>query len=117
MLVRAPIPTRSVVIALLAVAMSACGTATNRPATPPVSPAASPGGAASAALRDRAFRYAAGTHRYVVRSDATIELATDTATHRVPVTTTTTYTVTLSPAASGGFAVRGVADSFSVTRG
>lgn len=100
---------------LLVAALSACSSATGAPHTTPVTPvAAAPGGAP--VLLNRTFRYAPGVYRYRVQSDGLIELASDTATHSVPIRTTTFYTLTLSPNADGLLHMAGVADSFSVSR-
>ena len=100
---------------LLSAVAVACTSATTKPRTVP-HPSPSPD-SASAGPTSWAFRYSPGTYRYRVQSSATIELATDTATHKVPVTTTTSYTLTMLPTAGGQLAVSGIADSLVVARG
>ena len=64
------------------------------------------------------FRYTPGTRRYTVHTKATIELASDTAApQRVPVETTTRFTLTLVPRAERALALSGSVDSFTVSRG
>jgi len=112
---RASTAVASYATALLSVAAIACTSATTKPRTLP-HPVPQPASASSMPT-SWAFRYSAGTYRYTVQSSATIELATDTATHKVPVTTTTSYTLTVTPSANGQLAVSGIADSLVVARG
>lgn len=100
---------------LLSAVVAACSSATGGPPTTPAAPVPTAPGRAPIVV-NRTFRYAPGVYRYRVQSDGVIELASDTATHSVPIRTTTFYTLTLSPNADGFLSLAGVADSFSVAR-
>jgi hypothetical protein len=64
------------------------------------------------------FRYTPGTRRYAVYTEATIELASDTAApQRVPIAATTHVTLTLAPQTERALALSGSVDSFTVSRG
>ena len=64
-----------------------------------------------------AFRYAPGTRRYRVTSEATVELRDDSARRQAPIRTSASVTLSFTPAPGDDLALAATVDDYSVDRG
>ena len=87
------------------------------PSPPPARGAPPPVAPPSAEARSWTFRYAPGTHRYEIQSDATVELQSDTSKQTAPLRTVALVTLAIEAAADSQLTVTGRVDSFAVSRG
>jgi hypothetical protein len=107
---------RSPIAAALILA-AACAPARSPAPAPSPTPDAPASGAAAPAAPSWEFRYAPGTRRYRVESEATVELRSDSSHRQAPIRTSGRVTIALSGVAGQPLALSATVDDYDVERG